>query len=106
MRVAQYEWQFITPFPCTAAGSTLTMKIGVKGVKTLPKSKSVNITQVRFTLDKRAATDTKAPWTAGFNTVELPSGTGHSLRAFISYKPLTGGKTKVAVLKATGLICP
>lgn len=107
VRVAQYELQYAVPFPCAPADSKLGMSIKVKGTGARPKSKSVNVTGVRFTLDKKnVVNDTKPSFKASFPTAGLAPGSAHSLRAFVNYRPLTGGKTKVATLKATGLICP
>jgi hypothetical protein len=106
VRVAQYEFSYSVPFPCTPTGSKVNVGIGVKSTSALPKNKSVNVSQVRFTLAKSSLTDTKPPFKASFPSDDRPVGSSHALRAFISYKPLTGGKTKVATLKATGLICP
>jgi hypothetical protein len=103
VRVAQYEWQFYTPFPCVTAGKSLKVSLGVKSTGALPKNKSVNITKVQFRRGKQIVDDTKPPWKASFPNAQSPVGT---LRALVYYRKLTGGPTKLVQLKGGATICP
>lgn len=102
----QYELQLFAPFPCTKKGSAVKLSLTPKTVKSVSKSKRVQVTQVRFTLDKVQVTDKTSKFSASFPSADLAAGSSHSLRAFVTYRPVQGGKAKTATLRATGLICP
>ena len=107
VRVAQYQFGFLVPFPCVPPGKNVGMAIQVKSTGALPKSKSVNIAKVRFSVDKKFANDTKPPWKASLPSTELAAGSSHALRAVVFTKPLSGSsKLTPHVLRGTGLICP